>query len=77
LETNVFYFSVEAMLSQPGDDDLLHLVSFRSHKFSLVDINYEIDDKEFLAIVDAFEEWHHLFKGVQLEILVYFYHKNL
>jgi hypothetical protein len=25
-----------------------------------MEINYEIHDKEFLAIMDAFEEWRHL-----------------
>jgi hypothetical protein len=30
-----------------------------------------------LAIVDAFEEWHHLLEGVQHEIIVYSNNKNL
>jgi hypothetical protein len=33
--------------------------------------------KTHLPIVDAFEEWHHLFEGVQHEIIVYLGHKNL
>jgi hypothetical protein len=42
-----------------------------------VEINYEIHDKEFLAIMDAFEEWRQLFEGPQHEITVYSNHKNL
>jgi hypothetical protein len=34
-------------------------------------------DKELLAIVDVFEEWHHLFKGVQHGTIMYSNHKNL
>jgi hypothetical protein len=45
--------------------------------FSLVEINYEIHDKEFLGIMDAFEEWRHLFEGVQHETIAYLDHKNL
>jgi len=65
------------LLSQLEEDNLLHPVGFHSHKFSLVKINYENHDKELLAIMDAFEEWHHLLEEVQHEIIMYFDHKNL
>jgi hypothetical protein len=42
-----------------------------------MEINYEIHDKELIAIMDAFEEWHHLLEIVQHEIIVYSNHKNL
>ncbi len=35
-----------------------------------------LHDKKLLAIVDAFEEWRHLFEGTQHKIIVYFDHKN-
>jgi hypothetical protein len=37
----------------------------------------KIINEEFLAIVDAFEEWCHLFEGAQHEIILYSYQKNL
>jgi hypothetical protein len=46
-------------------------------KFSLVEINYKIHDKEFLTIMDVFEEWHHLFEGVRHETIAYLDHRNL
>ncbi len=64
-------------MSQPKEDNLLHLVGFHSHKFFHVEINYEIHDKEFLAIMDAFEEWHYLLEKVQHEIIVYSDHNHL
>jgi hypothetical protein len=42
-----------------------------------METNYKIHDKEFLTIVDDFEEWHRLLKGVQHEITMYSNHKNL
>jgi hypothetical protein len=42
-----------------------------------VEINYDIHDKEIIAIVDAFEEWQHLLEIIQHEIFVYSNHKNL
>jgi hypothetical protein len=33
--------------------------------------------KNFLAIMDAIEEWHHLLEGVQHDIIMYLDHKNL
>jgi hypothetical protein len=34
-------------------------------------------DKELLAIMDVFEEWHHLLEGFQHETIMYSNHKNL
>jgi hypothetical protein len=56
-------FALGVVLSQPGENNLLHPIGFHSRKFSHININYEIHDKELLAIVDAFEEWRHLLEG--------------
>ena len=40
-------------------------------------INYEIHDKELLAIVDSFQEWRHFLEGAQHPVMVYTDHKNL
>jgi hypothetical protein len=74
---DVFDFAIGVVFSQLGEDNLLHLIGFNFHNFSPTEINCEIHDKEFIAIVDAFEEWHHLFEGAQYEINVYLDHKNL
>jgi hypothetical protein len=42
-----------------------------------MEINNKIHDKELLAIVDAFEEWRHMFERAQHEIIMYSNHKNL
>ena len=45
------------ILSQIGDDGLLHPVTFYSSKLTPQECNYEIYDKELLAIIQAFEEF--------------------
>ena len=60
-----------------GVDGKLHLVAFYSRKFPAADINYEIHDKEFLAIVDSFQEWRHFLEGATHPVTVYMDHKNL
>jgi hypothetical protein len=77
LETDASNFVLGVILSQPEVNNFFHLVGFHFHKFFPTKINYEIHDKQFLAIVNAFEEWCHLLEGAQHEIIVYFYHKNL
>jgi hypothetical protein len=77
LEMDAFDFALGVVLSRLGVDNLFHLIGFRFCKLSPIKINYEIHDKELLAIVDAFEEWRHLLEGPQHEIIVYSYHKNI
>ena len=54
-----------------GDDGQLHPVAFHSRKFEVAEINYEIHDKELLAIVDSFQQWPHFLEGSSQQIIVY------
>jgi hypothetical protein len=47
LKTYTFNFVVGTMLSQLGEDNLLHLVDLRFYKFFLVEINYKTLIKNF------------------------------
>ncbi len=76
LEMDAFDFVLNAIFSQIGEDNLFQLVGVYSCNFFPTKINYEIHAKKLLAIMDAFEEWHHLFKGAQHEIIMYYDHKN-
>ena len=60
-----------------GTNDKLHPIAFHSRKFSATKINYEIYDKELLAIVDSFQTWRHYLEGASTPITVYTDHKNL
>ena len=77
METDASDFALGAVLSQMGTDDKLHPIAFHSRKFSAAEINYEIHDKELLAIVDSFQEWRHYLEGASSPVTVYTDHKNL
>jgi hypothetical protein len=47
-------YALGAVLSQNRKDKQLHPIAFHSKKFIAVKINYEIHDKELLAIVGSF-----------------------
>ena len=77
METDASEFALGAILSQVGDGEKLHPVAFHSQKFSAAEINYKIHDKELLAIVNSFQEWHHLLEGATYQVTIYTDHKNL
>lgn len=57
LETDASDYAMGTILSQTGEDGLLHPVAFDSRKFLPAELNYEIHDKELLAIVWSFKRW--------------------
>jgi hypothetical protein len=57
IETDALDYVSAGILSQYDDEGTLHPVTFFSKKHSPVECNYEIYDKELMAIVRAFKEW--------------------
>ncbi len=52
-------------------------VAFMSKSLSATDRNYEIYDKELLAIMLALSEWHHYLMGAAKDIEIWTDHQNL
>ena len=77
VETDASDFVSAGVLSQYDDDGILHPVAFFSKKHSPAECNYEIYDKELLAIVRSFEEWRPELEGALHPIQVLSDHKNL
>jgi hypothetical protein len=77
VETDASDFALGAVISQKGDDGRLHPVAFHSRKFTPAEINYEIHDKELLAIVDCFKVWRRYLEGAMHTVQVYSDHQNL
>ena len=51
------------LLQQSRTDDKWHPVAYYSKSLNAVERNYEIHDKEMLAIIRAHEDWHHFLEG--------------
>ena len=71
-------FATRAVLSQQADsNNKWHPVAYLSKSLSAVEWNYEIYDKEMLAIIQALEEWRHFLEGAWHKVEVWTNHKNL
>jgi hypothetical protein len=66
-----------AVLSQRAEDGHWHPVSAISHSFCPAERNYDIYDRELLAIVMALKEWRHYLEGGLHPIEILSDHKNL
>jgi len=78
IEADSSDFATGAVLSQQSmTDRKWHPVVFYSKSLSSVERNYEIHDKEMLAIIRALEEWRHFLEGVTHLVEIWTNHKNL
>ena len=77
IETDTSDYAVGAVHSQVQKNGRVHPCVFLSQKFSSAALNYDIHDKEVVAIVLAFKECEYLLKSCQQKIVVWTGHKNL
>lgn len=70
--------AVGAILSQRiGEKMQLHPCAYFSRLMSSAERNYDIGNKELLAIKEAFSEWRHLLEGAKHLVTVLTDHRNL
>ncbi|KAK3575091.1 hypothetical protein QTP86_020705 [Hemibagrus guttatus] len=78
VEVDASTTGVGAVLSpQQGNSTVLHPCAFFSRKLSPAEANYDIGNRELLAIKLALEEWRHWLKGAKHLFVVLTDHKNL
>jgi RNase H-like domain found in reverse transcriptase len=77
VEADASNFVAGAILSQLQDDGKWHPVGFISKSLSDVECNYEIHDKEMLAIIRVLEEWRHFLEGAPEKVDIWSDHHNL
>jgi hypothetical protein len=77
LEVNASDYVTDRTMSQIGDDSLLYPVAFFFKKHSTVECNYDIYDKELLAIIRALKEWRFKCESARFPISILTNHKNL
>ena len=77
VETNTFDYALRAILSIYSADFDIHPITFHSHTFSAPELNYDVHDKELLAIFEAFKVWQYYLEGPHLLVDVITNYKNL
>ena len=77
METDASDFAIGSILSQHDDKGTLHPIAYYSRKLKPAEINYEIYDKEMLAIIDSFIHWRHYLEDTPHQTLVLTDHRNL
>ena len=77
LETDSSDYVNGGVLSQYGDDGKLHPVAFYSKNMAPAECNYEIYDKELLAIIRCLKHWRPELECTEIPIKIFTDHKNL
>ncbi|KAI2645968.1 Transposon Tf2-8 polyprotein [Labeo rohita] len=78
VEADASTTGVGAVLSQAvGDSTVLHPCAFFSRKLSPAEQNYDVGNRELLAIKLALEEWRHWLEGAVHPFTIITDHKNL
>jgi len=57
VETDTSDIASASILAQPEPDELLHPIAFFSKKHTPTECNYDIYNKELMAVIGAFEKW--------------------
>jgi len=77
METDASDYALAAILSIVTKDNEVHPVAFHSRTFSAPELNYDVHDKELLAIFEAFKIWRHYLEGSASPIDVVTDYKSL
>ena len=77
VETDASDYALAKILSLQEPNGELHLVTFLSWTFTSAELNYDVHDKELLAIYEAFKVWYYYLEGSTFPIDVVTDHKIL
>ena len=77
IEVNVLDYTIERVLSMKCDDGQQRPVAFLSKSLNKTEKNYEIHNKEMLAVIKGLENWRHLLKGTKFKFEIWTDYKNL
>jgi len=77
MEVDASDYAMEEVLLMECEDGLWRLVAFLSKSLNEMKRNYEIHNKEMLAIIQGLESWRHLLEGAQSKFEIWTDHKNL
>ena len=76
-ETDASKYVTAGIISQIGNDGFLRPIAFRFKSMSKSECNYDVHDKELLAIKLALEDWRRYVKGSRQRANILTDHENL
>jgi len=77
VKTDILDFVLGVYLLQKHIDRVWHLVVYYSRKLILLELNYDIYNKELLNIITAFKEWRVFLQSITELFIVKIDYKNL
>ena len=77
VEADALNYATGEVLSIKCSDELWRLATFIFKSLSNTERNYEIYDKEMLAVVRCLEAWRHFLEGTTIKFEIWTDHKNL
>jgi len=77
VEADVLEYTTGRVLLMKCKNEKWRPVAFISKSLNEAERNYEIHDKEMLAIIRYLEKWRHLLEGAQGRFEIWSDHKNL
>ena len=77
IEADASKFASGAVLTQEDSNGARHPITFISKTFNDTKRQYEIYDRELLAIMQALREWRHYLHGNPHQTTIYSDHQNL
>ena len=77
VEADASDFSMRGVLSMKCEDERWRPVAYISKSLNKAERNYEIHDKEMLAIIRCLEAWRHFLERAKGRFEIWIDHKNL
>jgi hypothetical protein len=77
IECDASDYATGAVLEQQGEDSLWHPTAYLSKAMDPAERNYNIHNKELLAVFRSFKAWRHYLEGAKHQVDVFSDHKNL
>ena len=77
VEADTSDYAIGGVLSTKCEDGKWRPVAFISKSLNATEQNYEIHNKEMLAVIRCLEAWRHYLEGAKLEFEIWTDHKNL
>jgi hypothetical protein len=77
IECDASKYAIGAILYQRDRNGNKHPVCFYSKTLTPPEQNYDIHDRELLAIIQSLEEWRHYLEGAPQTVTIWSDHRNL